>query len=257
MSTLQRAGLATLGLCALALAGPSCGTAYTETVDVVRTATVALDRENTLIVNVPVDVVVEGHPRSSDLVYTLKVTVSASTAAAAETLAKAVVVRTEAVQPGGIQVVVEGLEPRNGQVLGELKVVVPDDLDLSLVSSRGTLSVLEVEGAMQLGAMSHVSVDGAAGSVNAGSQQGNVLVSTGLMPGSVVDLLSVSGSIQLTLPSVVSAQIQATPGGGGQVYIQHPGLPAGLGGTAPYGATVGGGLSLVKLVAQAGNIVIQ
>ena len=249
------AALASAG--GLAVLGTSCGAEYTGAHDFVRTATVALDRETTFIVDAPVDLVVEGHPRSSDLVYTLKATATASTASAAQALAEAVVLETVAVEPRGIRLVMKGMEPKNGLVRGVLRVQLPDDMDLFLVGRGASVNVDAMEGDMEVAALGHARVDGAVGNVKLGSQSGNALLSASPLPGSIIEVLAVRGDVQLSLPAVVSAQIQATPGGGGQVVIRHPGLPAGLGGTAAYAVVVGGGLSLISLVTQAGNIVIQ
>jgi hypothetical protein len=256
--SIQRRTLAValLGGAALALAGPSCGSGFTESAEVVRTATIALGRETTFLVDIPVDLVVEGHPRSTDLVYTLKATVTASTASVAQGLAEAVKLSTQAEDARGIRLVAEGLEPKNGQVRGVLKVQLPDDMDLFLIG-HATVEVHEVEGALQVAAAGHALVEGAVGNVSVGSQAGNALVAVNPLPGSLVEILAVRGDVQLTVPTAVSAQVVASPGGGGQLVVRHPAFPTPLNPAAPYAVSVGGGLSQITLTTQVGNIVIQ
>ncbi len=237
--------------------GTSCGTGYTESFELVRTGTVAVGQNTTFVVNSPFELTVLGQPRSTDLVYKLTATLTASTATRARTLAEAVTLSTEQVDGGGLQLLFEGAEPNEGQIAGLLEIRIPEDMDVQLIARGGPVLVQNIEGSINVNAATGALVEGATGSVRVGVERGNAIVRSQALPGSVIEVATNAGDAQVSLPSRPSVALQAQAGGGGQIFIQHPGLPQYAGGDLPYGAVVNGGLSQVVLTTRVGNIVID
>lgn len=250
-------GLATLALAAVALALPACGESFTAASEVVRSATVSVGRATTFVVDSPVPLLVTGVGRSTDVVYELTGVMTASTASVATELAEAVALSVETLDPQGIQLVFENAEPRNGRLQGELRIWLPDDMDVVIFGNGGTVDVDRIEGNIDVNAIGQTRVLGAVGSVSVGVEAGAALVQTSALPGTVVDLRTRGGDIVLELPTRVSAQIVASAGGMGQIAQRHPNLPPYVGGGFDYVTTVGGGLSDIRLTTGSGNIFIQ
>lgn len=238
------------------LASMSCGDGFTQQHSFVQTSTIPLGRQTTLVVDSPVALVVRGHPRSTDLVYELDATVTASTVLVARELSEGITITTEDLEPSGIQLIVSGVDFRNGRLEGTLEVTVPQDMDLVAVGRGGPLEVHDIAGNLDIDAATHVVVTGAEGSVDVGVERGNAIVTASALPGSNINLRTRTGDVQLVLPQLPSVSLQAQAGGGGGISVLHRRLPPYVGGGLPYGAVVGGGLSQVLLTTEIGNIVI-
>lgn len=254
----MRAAAAGLVLVCLLLAGlGGCGEVFTGRHDFTRTATIALGRQTTFLVESPVQLVVMGNRRSTDLVYELRGTMTASTSSAAITLADAVEVTTEEADDNAIRLIVEGTAPREGRIEGGLlRVWLPDDMDVGLVGLGGPVDVENVAGAVDVVSASHGRVTGSSGSVSVRVNSGNAVANLPIANGNPVLLATNAGDVQLALPSRPSVAISAQATGG-TILIRHPGLPRHPGGDLPYGAVVNGGLSQVILTSNQGNVVID
>lgn len=254
---MRRIALAVFLLALGTVGGTSCGQGYTEGFDFVRTATVPLGRRSTFIVDAPLELEVVGQPRSTDLVYHLAATMTASTASIAQTLSEAVKLKTEEIESNGIALTFEGVAPSDGRISGRLRIWLPEDMDLQVIGRGGPVLVSDIGGDIGINAATHTRVVNAGGSVRVGVEQGNAIVSALALPGSIIELATNTGDAQVSLPSRPSVVLQAQAGGGGQIFIRHPGLPRYAGGDLPYGAVVNGGLSQVVLTTRIGNIVVD
>jgi len=243
------AGLLTLGLGA-------CGEGYSSEYSFVRTATVTLGQQTNFVLEAPVQVLVTGQPRSTDLVYELRATVTASTTTVARALSEAVTLKTEDTDSRGIRLVFEGADLTDGKISGFLRVWIPEDMDVSLVGRGGPVDVVDMAGALDLVGATHTRVTGATGPVRVRVDQGNAIAEVAALPGNTVELRTNAGDVQAILPPRPSVAIQAQTGNGA-ILVRHPGLPAYPGGDLPYGAVVNGGLAQVVLQTSVGNVVLD
>jgi hypothetical protein len=245
---------ALLMLALAALGG--CGETYTEEVSFVRTSTVPLGQQTTLVVDAPLPLEVVGRRRSTDLVYHLDATMTASTASIAVRLAEAARVKTE-LEGLEARLEFEGFEPDGGRISGgRLRVWVPDDMDVQLVGRGGPVDVSAILGDVDVVGATHARVVGAEGSVRVAVDQGNAIAEVAARPGSIVELATNRGDVQVLLPAAPSVTVQARADNGA-ILVRHPNLPRYAGGGLPYGAVVNGGLSQVVLTSVAGNVVID
>lgn len=245
--------LATLGIAG----STSCGETYSSGYDFVRTATVSLGQQVAFIVDAPVQLVVMGQPRSTDLIYNLSATVTASSATVARNLAELVKITTEEVEPNAIRLTVEGLEPGQSSIEGLLQVWLPQDMHLIATAQTGPLLVSEMHGDMNLNAATSARVQGAKGSVRVAVENGNAIVSTQALPSTLIEVYTNSGDAQVLLPGQPSVSLQAQAGGGGQILVRHPAMPRHVATDLPYGTVVAGGLCQVVMSTRIGNIAID
>ncbi len=245
-------------LTALGIAGAtSCGETYRSGYDFVRTGTIALGQQTAFIIDAPVQLVIMGQPRSTDLIYDLSATVTASSATVARSLTELVKITTEDVEPNAIRLVVEGLVPGQSNVEGLLQVWLPQDMHLIATAQTGPLLVTEMHGDMNLNAATHTRVQGAKGSVRVAVQSGSAVVSTQALPSTLIELYTGTGDAQVLLPRQPSVNLQAEAGGGGQILVRHPAMPRHVATDLPYGAVVSGGLCQILMKTRAGNIAID
>lgn len=240
------------GLLAL-VAASACGTGEVHTAERTITGSVEASRTRTLMVDSVVEVIVEGSPRLDAIAYELVATITASTATTAERIASSLVVSVDRPTEQIARLVLAA--PRAGTIRGKLTVRAPSDLDLGVVEKASNVMVSGMVGVVQVDSLSSVRVVDPEGTVSIGVQRGNAIVDSKLPAGERTEILVGTGDIQLTIPRQVSASIEATAGGAGNVVVSHPGLPPVIG-TRPYRTSVNGGLNTVRLSTMNGNVLI-
>lgn len=243
-------------LCLLAGAAllPACEPLERYTESTVRTATVTLSAEDTLVVESAFPLLVTGMRRRDDLSYHLQAEVTTSSTTTSKKIADELAVDMERVDARTVKLKVTA--PADAVLGGVFRVWIPADLQLALFSQGGPVEVDRVEGAMVINAITHARVVGARNHVTLRVESGNALVETSQAPGVITDVLVGRGDVQVTLPAFLSAQIAATAGGGGAVLASHPSLPAMQAGR-PYRVSVNGGLSQLRAETRLGNVILR
>lgn len=240
----------------LTLALGACGETYSAQATFVRTSTVPLGQETAFLVDSPVRVTLIGQPRSSDLVYHLEGTITASTTTVAQGLADEIEVETEAPDVRTTQLVIRGTDFDDGTISAHLRIWVPEDMDVGVVARNGTLDIVDIGGDIDALSASHGKIVGATGSVELGVDRGNAIAEVSALPGSTISVATNTGDVQVILPPRPSVALSAQTNQGA-ILVRHPQLPAYPGGGLPYGVQVNGGLSQVTLTAGIGNVVID
>ncbi len=234
--------------------GFSCGQPHPFLTERVVTSTVALQGETTLHVDSAVPIRIQGEPRIDEVFATLEVALTASTAATADRLAEEAEVLVDRSESGVLKLTLPA--PDHASIRGGLGIRAPNDLNVVVIERAGTVQIENIEGDIIVNARSHVLITGAENNVTVRAEQGNAIVSTRLPPGTTTDILVGAGDVQLTVPTGLSADIEANAPSG-QVITSHPNLPRALNTRLPYEANVGGGLSIVRLATRQGVILIQ
>lgn len=218
------------------------------------TGMVAIDGANTLLVDSVVEVIVEGDRGKTNIAYELDAVVTASTATVANRIADRLVVGVDRPSEDVVRVRIEPLT--NGTIAGQLRLIIPDDLELGVTQRGAQVTVEDMDGTVQVDSVGAVRVVDPGGYVSVGVQNGNVIIESSLPPGFVTEAVTRRGDLQLIVPSQISASFSATPGGMGNVLVNHPALPRPLA-NRPYEAIVNGGLNTVRLSTMNGSVIIQ
>ena len=245
---------ASVGL-AIGLAGVGCETGPRFSSSVTRTATVRLDVEDTMVVNAPISIALRGASRRNAIEVELELTVTASSADTAERAAEGVEI---AVSRRDREVVfgVGGIDGERVQgVSGTYTITGPRDLDARVVGTGVSVSVEDLEGDIDVQAAANVRILGAEGSVKVQVGTGNAIVDTRAPPGSMTDIRVQNGSVEIRLPSPLSARVIAVAEGGA-LLVAHPDLPNPIPGLL-YDVAVGSGLASVTALTRAGNVVVR
>lgn len=216
------------------------------------TSTVTLEGERRLVTNLPIPVTIEGERRVNDVLVTVDLTVTASSSTQARILADMITIEEEHADR---DLVIGITEPENARLSGTVRIQLPADLDVKVTERGGTVDVLEVEGEIEVDSLSHVRVTGAEENVDVAVEAGNALVESAQNPGLTTTIRVNAGDVELTLPPAVSADIEAVATNG--IVVAHPMLQRWPGGNQPYRASVGGGLSIVRLSTRRGLVVIR
>ncbi len=216
--------------------------------------TVDLDGAETLLVDAVVEVIVDGDRGADGVAYELDAVVTASTATVANRLADRLVVGVDRPANDVVRVRIEALE--KGTLSGQLRLTIPDDIDLGVTQRAAQVTVEDMDGTVQIDSLGAVRVVDPGGYVSVGVQTGPVIVESSLPPGATTEVVARRGDIQLIVPQQISAAFLATPGGMGNVLVNHPALPRPLA-NRPYEATVNGGLNTVRLSTMNGSVIIQ
>lgn len=226
----------------------------------VLTATVAVQDETLLRVDSFVPVEVSGDPALREIRVRLEATATASTSSRAARLARMISLKVERTLADGVRAVqVSVSEVPMTTLSGVLKVSLPPSLRVDVIQGAGTAIVRSINGAIRVAAGAPVLVENAGGEVRVGIRgAGNAVVDTRLFGIATVDVDVQAGDIELRVPAALSADIIATPDRSGQVILSHPGLPMffGMAGDT-YRASVGGGLSSIRLKTGRGRIIIR
>ena len=220
----------------------------------VRTGTVSLDAQRTLVIDTAVLLELDASRRTNEITWRLDGTVSATSAGAARNLAQAVEVEVDEADAGTVVFTLAQIGS-DGLLEGTWSMTAPADLDVQVIGRGPAQTITGFQGDIAVEAALTVSVVQAEGSVSVVSGNGNVLVDTDLQPGRLVQV-DTRGSIQLAVPTSLSALIEAQAGPNGTISIQHPALPAGNSNGLAYVVSVGGALSRVSLVSRAGDVFI-
>lgn len=244
-------GLSLLGASALGLFAPGCDTAPAVSEALSRTSTVTLAREDSVLVVSDVALELTGTLVGSSVVVNFEGAVTASTAEQAKALAEAFVI-TQVSDDETLRI--ELRAPAGAQSLSGLaKLTLPRGLQVG-ASSGGSVHIRSMERLIEVEAGRDVIVENARDTVRAIAHGGSMLLSSAVPASSTLEAQA-SGNIELALPQAVSADIELVAEGGGQIVIQHPGLPAPVSPNSPtYRTVVRGGAAVVRAVSQTGSI---
>lgn len=239
---------------ALNLGVLACDSGPQFSASVTRMATVGLESGDTIVVNAPISVDLQGTLRT-DLEVELELTVTASSADVAEAEAKRIEI---AVSRRDREIIfgIGGIDPdRVQRVSGTYTVIGPIDLDARVVSGGSSVSVDGLEGDITIETVADARVIGAEGNVTVEVGTGNAIVDTRALAGTTTDVFVQSGSVELRLPSPLNARVVAAATGGALV-VNHSELPRPLPGLA-YDVVVRSGLATVAAVTRSGNVVLR
>lgn len=253
--------LVALAASVAAAAMVSCGESPSGSAQRTFTSTVTLGDQIRVIVDSPVSLVVKGSPVRREVVATVNVTVTASSAERAKVIADELELVAEPIASSReLKLTLTGVAPFQAGLSGELVLEMPNEMALSAIVRGGTGRIESVEGAIEVTAISSVRITGAKDKAIVKINSGNAIIDSFAPPGSQIQADVGTGDIELDLPPTVSADIEATIGqqGAGRVLVDHPALPQPVGpGVTNYKQRVNGGLALVRVLARAGNIVIR
>ena len=238
-------------LSGIALAAVACDGTPPSAFERSLTSTVALQGESLLVTNVPLPIVFEGE-RRNDIIFTVDLTVTASSSTLARTVAESIEI-TELREARSLELGI--IEPDRGRLSGTIRVRLPRDLDLVVTERAGTVDVFEVTGSIKVNSLSHVRITGAENDLFVAVEAGNALVDSDLPPSKTTTIRTGTGDIELKGPPGMSTQIQAETQEG-DIVIAHPALPRWPGGNLPYRAQVNGGLHQISILAGQGTIVV-
>lgn len=241
----------TLPLAALA-SSVGCGEGHSGSADRTLTSTITAGGARLLTVQAPVALEVTGHPSRTTILAALDVTITASTATRARTVAEGLVIDAVAKDE---QLELRVAIPSDAGISGTLKLTVPAYLDLGL-RVAGTVMVGRVDGEIGVEAQSSVKITGAKRSVAVAATAGNVLIDSDTPQSTVLDARTGSGDMELTLFERPSLDLEASVTGQGQVVIAHPAFPQAIN-SSSYRAAVNGGLAVARLLTGTGRIVIR
>jgi hypothetical protein len=242
------------GALVLAAITSGCGAGEQHLAERSLTSTVTLGRESLIDINLPISVAIDGRSRGDDVVISVDLIVTASTASAARDRAAAMEILTTSAE-GILSIGIT--EPKYTGLAGMVTVTMPGDLDVRVTERGGTVDVVDLDGQLLVNSLAHVRVTGAKDNLGVGIEAGNALIQTEAQPGKQTVIRLKRGDIELTLPPAVSADIVADVLGNGNIVVAHPSLPKYPGGTLPYQTSVAGGLSVIRLETGSGLIVIK
>jgi hypothetical protein len=243
--------IAGLGAAILVISQASCERAPAFTADRTLTGTVSLGLETALKIESSVPVIIEGNPRLDEIYFKAEVTVTETSTALANEKAAALEVKV-AQSDADRLVTIALIDPT---MTGVLTIQVPSDLDLG-IASGGSTEVEGMDGDIDVNALSGVMIVGVQKGLRVRAQAGPIKIDSDVLPSTGADVEIGAGDIELVAPSRVSALFDVKAGNGA-IVIQHPQLPPWAGGGQPYQANVNGGLALVHLLTNGGNIVIR
>ncbi len=240
---------------AISLSSSGCEVGPQFTAQQKTTSTITLVGQRSLLINSALSTTILGERRLNEVEVELDARVSATSSATAHMLAAELEVVEDDSDPTVLSLTLPMLQ--QASLDGTLIIKVPKDLPVVAIQRSGTLDVIDVQESININAISHVRVTGAERDVSVAIEQGNALVETRATPGTQTIISVGSGSIELTVPLALSANIEAAVGTAGAIIPNHPALSPWVGGGLPYLANVNGGLSVFRLSTRSGNIVIR
>lgn len=221
------------------------------------TATVTLSLEDTLAIDSAVALTIEGEKRIDQIFATLEAVVTASTSTRAEMLASRLGIEVQR-RDRTVSINIASLSNANASIQGALKLRVPSDLKINAIERGDTTDIRGMEEALNVSSASHVRITGAQRDVVVGVTRGNAIVDAALDPGSSIEIGAQAGDVELSIPTSLSANVQALVRTNGTILPQHPQLPPFRGKPGQiYSVRIGDGLSAVALETGVGNIVIK
>ncbi|MBX2811038.1 MAG: hypothetical protein KTR25_04490 [Myxococcales bacterium] len=237
-------GIMTLGLSCLPMA---CETVPTDTASRQWTSTVAIGTVANLHFDSPIDLSIVGE-RRNDVRLDLNLTVVASSTTAAE---EAVATYDPTTTVADNQANIVFGPPEEGRLKGSVIARVPADVDLGVTQRGAVLQLEDMTGDIDIQNAGDISISADSNLVRVRCELGNVLIRSPVSGGSVLDVLVGVGSIQLELPSVLNARIEAQGTAGiNSTHSQLPNRP----GNVPYIGTTGSGSASIVATTRSGTI---
>lgn len=234
----------------------SCGEVSSHRAERSLTSTVTLRGETRLIVDSLIPIEIRGERRLDEIRVVIDATLTASTSTRANAAAEKL--SFDEAHPDARTVTLSLAAPEDALLTGTFRLEVPADMDVKAVERASTVFIEGMDGAIDVTSVSHVRVVEASKDVRVNVGRGNALVDATLTPGSTVDVRVRAGDVELRVPEALSADIEATFATEGAIITDHARLPPFFGTAGqPYRASVGGGLSIVRIATGTGRIVIR
>jgi hypothetical protein len=228
--------------------------------DAVLNEVIAADAARSIVVDIDLPIDVEGRRNTDDVNVTGTVTVTTSSQAVSDDLAENLTVQGD-LMGGELTLTLAapdaGTPLNRAEVRGNLLILVPNDVDLEVDSSRGIVSVVGIQGAIRVSTVGEVRVEGAEDDLFVSTTVGGAEVQTRAAPSTLSEVEVATGNVVVTLPPVLSSRIQGLAVNG-VIRVDHPQLPPpstlpGL----PYNVIVGPQLSRVSVTVQRGDILFR
>lgn len=237
---------------ALASFSWGCDDDLSDTVDRTLTSTVTVGSRPTLVVDSVVPVSVVGERRFNEVLVVFEATMTASSAERAEQILDGYNIQSDGEsRPGATIITVAAAD--DGLLGGNLEVRAPLDLALEIAARSGRAEVEAMEDDITVQSSGDVLILGAEADVLVRASAGSVRLDTSLRVGNRVDISTGRGDVQVELPLLLDANIDADATG--SVVVQHRELPRPVG--LSYRTTAGRGLASVVVTTLQGSVLFS